>query len=328
MESNSKTMEAVNKAEGFIRTPWLDEKIKEVERLKAEERVEFLLPAEIDHRFFIAELGRPAREYEFGGIYNPKTRSMIVSRGYAQGERGGFSNPAARFVPPRLNNDSKTSDDLFFHTHPWETKAMIGYYNIPQNCCEPSDSDVNNIMAVRQIEENDGFKRKIESIIGSRGYISVTEVSGIDLNADTLLQAGISGDAVQKIKIKLGLAPEIYFKNFAKDQVSESELISILETFYTENISNKETPLRQRIEELKAKVSEYIKQDQDRYGKDSFSRLTESISQHIEYPKNLETTFLKGLGLNDEQANLVQKMSGVKISVYRVKEGIGLEGIK
>ncbi len=326
LKENPPKLDKEIRLEGFKKNEWVNKTIKEAEQLEKEEALEFLLPKDIDYRFFISELGKPARDYEFGGIYNPKTRSMILARGYASGDRGGFSNPSARFIPPRPNSDGKTSDDLFFHTHPWEKNSTVGYFNIPQNCCKPSDSDVKNIMAVRQIEENDGFKRNVESIIGSRGYISITEVSGIDLNTDKLLKAGIAEKDIQKIKIKLSLAPELYFKNFAKNEVSATKLISALNDFYTENISSKDIPLSQRIESFRLKVSEYTRKDKDRFGEDGSSKLGKAIFEHIQFPQSLGRVFLEdNLNLTNRQMKLVQEMSGVKISVYKVKEDSGLE---
>lgn len=61
------TVEPKPQTEGFNRTPWLDKKILEIEQLKPGQTVEFLVSQDINHHFFIAELGKPARAYEFGG---------------------------------------------------------------------------------------------------------------------------------------------------------------------------------------------------------------------------------------------------------------------
>lgn len=305
--------------EGFNRTPWLDKKIPEVEELKPGETVEFLIPQDIDHRFFIAELGKPARTYEFGGVYNPQTRSIKIVRGYAPGERGGFSPAGTSFVKPRINPDGKTTDDIFFHTHPWQEKSPISFFNIPQNSCRPIEGDVDNVMALRMIEEEDGFGRAVESIIGSRGHISVTEANGIQLDESVLKSAEVSEIQLQKLKGHLALVPPIWIKNYAKDVQSEHDLVEIVEDFYLKKGTDKDTRHSQKIRDLRKALTPYVREG-------SMDKLIDALSS--QFPKYPQSAFLLNLGLTDHQIKLVTQMSGVKISLYQVEEGVGLKMIE
>ena len=103
------------------------------------------------------------------------------------------------FIKPRINPDGKTTDDIVFHTHPWqEEKSPIKFFNIPENSCRPIEGDIDNVIALRMTEEEDGFERTIVSIIGSRGHISVTEASGVQIDESALKSAGVSDVQIQK----------------------------------------------------------------------------------------------------------------------------------
>lgn len=313
------TVELKPQVEGFNHTPWLDKKIPEIEQLKPEQTVEFLVPQDIDYRFFIAELGKPARAYEFGGVYNPRTRSIKIVRGYAPGERGGFSPAGTSFIKPRINPDGKTTDDIFFHTHPWQEKSPIGFFNIPKNSCRPIEGDIDNVTALRMIEEEDGFERTAVSIIGSRGYISVTEASGIRLDESALESAGVSEAQIQKIKGHLALVPPVWTKNFAKDGQSEQELVKLVEDFYLKRKTDKSTLHSQKIKDLRQKLIPYVREG-------SLDKLIEALSG--EFPKYPQGGFLQNLGLEKQQIELVQQMAGVKISLYQVEDGVGLKMVE
>lgn len=313
------TVEPKPQIEGFNRTPWLDKKILEIEQLEPGQTVEFLISQDIDHRFFIAELGRPARAYEFGGVYNPKTRSIKIVRGYASGERGGFSPAGTSFVKSRINSDGKTIDDIFFHTHPWQEKDPISFFNIPENSCRPIKTDINNVMALRKTEEEYGFERTVVSIIGSRGYISITETNGIQLDEAALIKAGVLGNQLQEIMGHLALVPPIWTKNFAKDGQSEQELVKLVEDFYLKKRTDKSTLHSQKIKDLRQKLTPYVQEG-------SLDKLIETLSD--EFPKYPQRAFLRDLGLTDQQIKLVQQMTGVKISLYQVEEGVGLKMVE
>ena len=317
--SSFETVELKPQVEGFKRTSWLDKKIPEIEQLKPEETVEFLVPQDIDHRFFIAELGKPARAYEFGGVYNPKTRSIRIVRGYAPGERGGFSSAGTSFIKPRINPDGKTTDDIFFHTHPWQEKSPISFFNIPENSCRPIEGDIDNVMALRMIEEEDGFERTVVSIIGSRGYISVTESSGIQLYESSLKSVGVSEIQLQKIKGHLALVPPVWTKNYAKDGQSEQELVKLVEDFYIKRRADKNTLHSQKTRDLRKKLTPHVREG-------SLDKLIEALSG--EFPKYTQSAFLRNLGLTDQQIKLVQQMTGVKISLYQVEDSVGLKMVE
>jgi hypothetical protein len=87
--------------EAFTRTAELNDLLAEIEQLEAGVTVEFDLPEPTDYRFFIAELGKPSRAFEFGGLYDLATRSVRLVRGYAAGERserGAFSPAHVPFL--------------------------------------------------------------------------------------------------------------------------------------------------------------------------------------------------------------------------------------
>ncbi len=161
-----------------------------------------------------------------------KTRSIVIVRGYSPGERSPYSPASTSFVKPRLNPDGKTTDDIFFHTHPWQEKNTVGFFNTPKNSCKPIGGDIDTVMAVKMIESQDGFDRTVTSIIGSRGYISITEASGIRLEESVLLDHGVSPLQLLQIKERLALTPPVWVKNYAKDETSQTKLVEIVETFY------------------------------------------------------------------------------------------------
>ena len=103
--------EDITRIEGFVSTDWLDATLSNLENLQPGESTEITIPTNIDIRFFIAILGKPARNHEFGGVFNPSSRSMIVVRGYGASERGGFHPPQTPFVRPRLNPDGTDCTD-------------------------------------------------------------------------------------------------------------------------------------------------------------------------------------------------------------------------
>lgn len=317
--SSLETVKQKPQIEGFNRTPWFDKKIPEVEQLKPEQTVEFLIPPDIDYRFFISELGKPARSYEFGGVYNPKTRSIKIVKGYAPGERGGFSPAGTSFIKPRINPDGKTIDDIFFHTHPWQEKNPISFFNIPVNSCRPIEGDIDNVMALRMIEEEDGFERTVVSIIGSRGYISVTEANGIQLDESALESAGVSAVQLQKIKIHLALVPPVWTKNYAKDGQSEQGLVKLVEDFYMKRRTDKSALHSQKIKDLRQKLTPYVREG-------SLDKLIEAFSG--EFPKYTQSAFLRNMGLTDQQIKLVQQMTGVKISLFQVEDIVGLKTVE
>lgn len=306
------------KQEGFQNTQWLEDAIKKLEQLKPKQIAEFSLPADIDYRFFIAQLGRPSRTFEFGGLYNPKTRSTKIIRGYAAMEQGGFSPPATNFLRPRLNEDGKTTDDIFFHTHPWHEKNMISYYNIPVNSCKPSDSDTNNAMALRMIEEEDGFERTVISIIGSRGYVSITESSGIHLDDAVLKDSGISDNQLLEIKRFLALEPPVWTENFAKDPQSESQLLTLVQDFYREKQTDRTVLHAEKLRKLKEAVAPFVNAD-------NLDGLISSLAGEL--PKYPGKQYLRNLGLEATQIERVQSMTGVRRSIYQVEENMGIKEV-
>jgi hypothetical protein len=316
--NQKKTKKHKDQVEGFRTSPWLEETILKLEQLEPEQQTaEFKIPPNIDYRYFIARLGQSQRAYEFGGIYNPKTRSMKVLRGFAPGEKHGFGfATSTSFMEPRLNVDGKTTDDIFFHTHPWNEENVISYYKIPENSCKPSDTDTNNTMALRLIEEEDGFERTVVSIIGSRGYISITEASGIHLNETLLREFGVTDDQLLQIKRDWALEPPVWTKNFARDSQSEQLLVDLVKDFYHDRQTDRTISYSTKLKKLKEKILPYVSIGMS-------DRLIDDLAREL--PKYPEKHHLYNQGLTDSQAALVQQMSGVKISVYKVEDGVGLK---
>lgn len=304
------------RVEGFDRTDWLDAMLLELETLQPGERVEITIPSNIDIRFFIAELGRPARRFEYGGIYNPISKSMIIVRGYSAGERSVFSPPQTPFVRPRLELDGKTTDDQFFHTHPWEENPSINRLATPIESCRPVGSDVDNVMRVQMIEEEDGFERVVSSTIGSRGFISITEAKGVHLDEAVLLGSGITHYQIDQIKTLLAMKAPIWTKNFAKDPTCEETVVAIVDQFFVDKRFDKTTSFATKMETLKEKLSPFIRAD-------SLERLIEELLGLA--PRFPTPTFLHNIGLNPTQILLVTSMVGVDVKIYEVIEGEGLK---
>jgi len=303
--------------EGFQKTSWLDQTIPVLEKLQPEQTVELVIPQGMDYRFFIAELGRSARPYEFGGVCNPNTGSTIVIKGYAVGEKAAFSNATTSFVKSRSNPDGST-DDIFFHTHPWSEDEPLRELRQPDSSCRPSDSDINNTMALRTIEEEAGFERTVVLIIGSRGFISVTEASGVKFNESSLTQAGLTDSQILEIKRYLALSPPVWLKNYAKDPASEADLIRIVNEYYLRRTTDKSASFSTKKQELQEQIRPYVKNDS--YRRDDLQRLVDSLTSH--FPKYPGGGFLTNIGLSPEQSAMVKHMTGVTITVFKVDGGI------
>lgn len=308
--------EDITHVEGFDRTDWLKSTLLDLEKLQPGERTEIVIPRNIDIRFFIAELGRPARSFEFGGIYSPTSRSMIVVRGFGAGERGVFHPPQTPFIRPRLAPDKKTTDDQFFHTHPWEESPNNRFFTEPINSCRPIGSDVDNVMRVQMIEAEDGFERVVSSTIGSRGFISITEAKGVHLDEAVLLGSGITHDQIDQIKTLLAMNAPVWTKNFAKDQDTEVTLVATVNQFFIDKREDKTTSFATKMETLKEKLSPLVREG-------SLERMIEELLRLA--PRFPNSNFFRNIGLNPQQTQLVAQMVGVEIKIYEVIEGEGLK---
>lgn len=305
-----------DESSGFQETEWLTNQLSELQNLKPEEEFEINLPQDVDYRFFISELGRPPGLPEFSGVCNPATGSIVVKKGYAVGQRGAFSEAASSFIKPRINADGRTTDDIFFHTHPWKENDPI--FNDPKKSCLPSRTDINNAMAVRMIEEEDGYERVVTSIVSSGGWLGVLEAKGIRIDEPTLKGAGLSQSQIDKIKERLALAPPIWTKNYAVDETKEAELLKVAEDFYKKRQTDRSTSHSQKVKELRTRLSGCVPAD-------LINKLVRDFSNTPDFVgEGLGEGYLSNIGLNQKQIKLVQGMTGVEISCYEVVQGEGL----
>lgn len=291
-------------------TPWMQDKLHEIENLKSGSKLTFDLPPEVDHLFFITNLGIPQRDNEFGGLFNPSTRSMIILRESSPGA-GDFDTSVA-FLTPRLNADGKTTDDIFFHTHPWNNNSAISYYQEPKNSCRPSDQDTSNAMALQLIEEEDGFKRTVISIVSSRGFISVTEARGIRLDEASLKDLGVTNNQVLEIKRVLSFSPPEWIKNYAEDEEAGAHLVEEVENYYHSRRTDPGSSNLEKLQLLTGKIRPLVKDERQ------LNKLVGQIGSHFpKYPKIYQ---LEQLGLTNEQALGIEQMLGISISMFQLTQ--------
>jgi len=311
-------------SEGFICTKWMKDTLEEIEGLELGVKKEFILPKDVNHLFFISELGRPIRSFELGGLYNPSTRSMILTRGPKAQERG-LRDPGVEFMPPRRDSEGK-SEDIFFHTHTWNPDGPIQYIKDPSKTCRPSNNDIDKTLTVRMIEEEAGEDKTIISIISSGGFLSITEAKGAKLDEDRLRKSGISDEQLLKIKSLLALAPPSWIVNFAKDKTSEEKLVIAAKRLYdlkredtTSSFSEKLALFRNQAADL---TKEVMKRGERFLGIDL---LIEKLNVH--FPKYPTHSYLKNIGFSEDQIALLQSMVGLETSVFKVEEGVGITEI-
>lgn len=306
--------EGGERAGGFENDPRLDEKLAEIERMAPGDKMEIDLPEGVDYRFFISELGRPDRDFEFSGVCDPKTGSVVIVRGYSPTNRL-FDRMHVDSVSPRRDKEGMT-DDVFFHTHPHSSSGPIHSRMKPEDFCAASSGDVDSLMALREIEEENGLKRPIVSIVGSNGFISVLETSGIDFNEELLAQSGIDEGQLLKIKQELAIEPPVWTKNMAKNEDSESGLVAAVTDFYHKKSADMSTSYSQKIKELRISVAPYVEP----------KRLEKFIDDmKMQLPKYPSKPYLNNIGLDDRQVALVHQMTGIKQSIYKVTAGEGMQ---
>jgi len=280
-----------------------------IKALPEGEHIEITLPPEFSHLAFIGELGREANQVEYGGLFNIKTRSMVIQKGFL-GQ--GFENPRVAFMPPRRNEDN-TTDDIFFHTHPFEPKTLVGYLRDPKNSCLPSGTDNNNMMAVKMIEEEAGSNSAVISIISSGGYISVTEAKGTRFDEYKLAEIGVSQDEVTRLKNKLALEPPRYFLNYVEDVKSKEAVWELMLEFYQKK-SDGTTKWKDLISWFREEVEQYTGTQMIRgVPVKEVDRLTERLISHLPEEPNLS-------GLSLEQAQKVREMMGVDTRIMKAED--------
>ncbi len=303
---------------------WIETKVKLLESVPPGKRTEIDLPSDVDHLDFIVELGLPERDYEIGGIFNTKTRSMLVSRGVGAKDRG-MSNPQVEIFRMRRNPDEST-DDIYFHTHPWDKQATISHFRDPNNSCEPSDTDTNNVMTVRMFEEEAGQDTKVVSIVSSGGYITKTEATGVNTDLEEMTEVGIPDGVANEILTRLAMAPSKYLVNYAKDAESGKLMLEEVRAFYKAKRSNLEVPFTRKLRELQERIKVYCDEGYvDRTYQNRSVGVINSIEHH--YPEFQDTRALKQLGLNVEQVKIVKRMIGLTITKYKKTDsGLALVG--
>lgn len=291
------------KMPGFEMNEELRSILKGLGKLQSGERKEFTLPANIDVRFFISELGRTKNNYEFAGLYSPSTRSTLVMKNAEQ--RGFIESASAEFLAPR-ETKGKEIDDIFFHTH-------------LENCFPSSGTDggdMSTILMVKQEEEEQGLNRKVVSIIGADGKISVTECEKMGIDEQVLRDNNFTDEQVKRVKILLALEPPIWLTNHAKDEDSAARLLEATRELYKKR-KNRKSAYNQMLTEFIESVKPLLKDEEN--GARSLYR---NLFTHL--PKFPGRGWPGSIGLNRQQAELLQSMLA-KVSVYKVEEGKGLE---
>ncbi len=301
--------------EALLSNKWVTETVEKIEKNDPGVTLEVNLPEDINHLDFIAVLGLPQRDYEIGGVYNQITRSILVSRGAGKEDRG-FTDPRIRFIRPRRNPD-QTTDDLFFHTHPWNKTDMIQHHRDPKNTCEPSDTDTNNVMTLRMIEEECGQDTKVISIVSSGGYLTITEATGAKVDEDKLAQAGLSSEQINSLKTELALYPRKFYKNFLSDKGDDPEKVfqEVLE-FYKNRKQNPEVLFTTKLKKLQEKIKPFCSSGYvNRIYQNKSQGIIDDIQNH--FPKYPYTGTLEKYGFTPGQIELAQEMAGLTIKKVR-----------
>ncbi|MBU1043288.1 MAG: hypothetical protein KJ915_02680 [Candidatus Omnitrophica bacterium] len=273
--------------------------------------MELIIPNEVDHIRIIAAIGQEEKqETEYGGLYNQVTRSILVNKGF---RAQGFDNPQVEFVPPRRNEDGVTTDDIFWHTHPWDSKSPVGFFREPKNACLPSNTDSNALLAAQMIEEEAGNEKPIISITTSGGYVTISEAKGIRLNIDILKQLGLNENRIRNIMTDLALAPEEYFLNAAPDSDARLKLKELLENLYFDRRSDKNRSVRQKIDDFKEQAKQYTFEESRRgVRENTVERLAEQVYSHFpKLPSNIGD-------LTTEQSKAVLEMTGFSTTTTKV----------
>jgi hypothetical protein len=290
---------------------WIQTNISIIKNLPEGGRVELIVPTEIDHISLIAAIGlEEKQETEYGGFFNKKTRSIVVNKGF---RTQGFGNPQVEFIPPRRNDDGITTDDIFWHTHPWDTKSPISFFSEPKNVCLPSDTDNNNLLAIQRIEEEYGNEQPVISITTSGGYITVSEAKGIRVDPDKLKQLGLNGDEIKKIMIDLALEPKEHFINAASDSDAKLKLMELLNKLYFDRHFDKSRSARQKIEDFKQQAKKYTFNQSCRgVMENTVEWLVKQVYCHFpKLPGNLGD-------LTAEQSKIVLEMTGFSTRTFKV----------
>ena len=301
--------------EALLSNKWITETVEKIEKTDPGMNIEVILPKDIDHLDFIAVLGLPQRDYEIGGLYDQKTRSMLVSRGAGKEDRG-FSNPQIKFIRPRRNPD-QTTDDIFFHTHPWNQTDIIQHLRDPKNTCEPSDTDTNNIMAIRMIEEEAGQNTKVTSIVSSGGYLTITEANGAKVDETKLIKAGLTSEQINSLRMELALYPRKFYKNFLSDKGDDPDKVfqAVLE-FYQNRRQNLDIPFSTKLKKLQEKIKPFCSSGYvNRIYQNKSQGIIDDIQNH--FPKYPYSGTLEKYGFDPEQIKLAQEMSGLTIKKIR-----------
>lgn len=301
----------------FIRSPWLVAVLDQIESMEIGQVAETKLPPDIDFYFFYSELGAVSRPFEFGSLYNPKTRSVRLKRGFTAGE-GGHDNPHVDFLNPRVNPDGSI-DDILIHTHPWYPKHSISSLRDPVNACEPSPKDLSSILSQRLIEEEDGYERTVSQIISSGRHVCIMETDGIKLNEEYLLSLGIDSSSILELKRRLSLAPPVWITNYA-DQGSAEQLSRVIHEYYTRRRTDRSTHNYYKVRDLREQLSPLVMDNK------ALESLIDNLQSHLpEFPYEHQ---LRSMGIPDEYIPLVQSMVGLRRATYRVDIEKGLERVK
>lgn len=277
-----------------------------VEEMLPGDRTEYQLPVGIDFPRFVSECGRASLGFEIGGVFSPKSRSLIIARGYGASQRWMFSDPSAGFVAPR-QDESGRSDDEFWHTHP--PLRLTG--TLSKQDCLPSDSDNSTLLGVWMIDYLYGQQRPITSTIGCGGFVSTTTCHGINFDEGQVLSMGITQDQLQEVKDLLAIGPPIWIRNLAVHGRGE-ELRELVERYYTKKHQQDGSFLND-LDALLSQAAPLLNTDTPRTGQSATQRLKEAIVGH--HPRYFEKHRLTNRGIDPKIAEAILAMVGIETVV-------------
>lgn len=321
MEAELKSPNPSEDISRFKKTPLLEEILDSAEQLKGREKREFYLPEDVDIFFFIAELGRPARDHEIGGLIDPTSRSTLLFGGFASDFSGGIERPAnIQFEPPREKSGGIV-EDIMFHTHPWNPNpsSPVERKKSLRSYCSPSPGDINSLLSWKILEEEDGIVRPVISVVSSRGFITIMEAVGQRYDEELLRQGGFSLEQIQHVKELLALAPHKWIRNLVQGESQKDELFRLAEEFY-QNKKKRSMPIRDLVEGLKGSAQNLVR------GGKELEKLIQDVTRH--FPEYHTITYLTNVGFTPHQIPIIQNMYGYQESLYQVTEELGMVELK
>ncbi len=270
----------------------------------------------------MSEIGDRPRSYEFGGFFNPSTREISIVRGFENDTYGPFTGVGVNFKPELISRDEQGRvSGLFWHTHPWNQVASTlgGKREVDKNRCLPGDRDNTILMAMSRIEQEEGHGgTPLVSIIGSKGYISITTASGLAWNREQFLSAQIPTETVEALEKSLGIVPPIWIRNLASPG-KEDELFGEVKGYYQKKLAfdgSFSSEIDVFLDGLEQNSLLNAAWASRRYSSARLSLRAEMLHSLPDF----SFRWLESRGLTTEQVQLVKTQIGIQTQVYTVNE--------